>query len=75
MPVYDYKCINCKNNFDFLHLGKEEKVECPKCKSEKVEKLISIPAPAKISNNYSSPQTSFSGSSGSCCGGGSCGIN
>ena len=40
MPVYDYRCQNCKKKFT-LHLTVSEhdksKVACPKCGSKKVE--------------------------------------
>ena len=40
MPIYEYECKKCDTKFETLVLG-EEKVECPECGDEKVEKLFS----------------------------------
>ena len=44
MPTYDYSCLNCGKEFFVTHSIKEhvcKKVSCPKCKSRKVERIIS----------------------------------
>lgn len=41
MPIYEYKCNKCKNQFAKLVFNQDTKIECPNCKSEDVEKLIS----------------------------------
>lgn len=61
MPIYEYKCENCGKKFEKL-IYSDEKIECPKCGSEKVKKLISLFMTSGIS----------SGSSCSSCSGGSC---
>ena len=58
MPIYEYKCKNCENVFSKLTFNTESKVECPECKSEDTERLISTIA-------------SSSGGSSSSCGGSS----
>ncbi len=42
MPIYEYECEACKNEFEDLILGSapEPKV-CPKCGSEKICRLVS----------------------------------
>lgn len=40
MPLYEYKCIECRHEFEELVFG-DKKPPCPKCKSEKTEKKIS----------------------------------
>jgi putative FmdB family regulatory protein len=43
MPNYDYKCDECEEVFETFHGMSEipENLECPACKSEKVDKMIS----------------------------------
>ncbi|HQR08517.1 MAG TPA: zinc ribbon domain-containing protein [Gemmatales bacterium] len=44
MPLYEYTCTDCSTDFETLVFTSNEKVECPKCESEAVEKLMSVPA-------------------------------
>ncbi|ADD68044.1 regulatory protein, FmdB family [Denitrovibrio acetiphilus DSM 12809] len=41
MPIYEYKCKKCDNQFSKLVFNMDTKIECPICKSENCEKLIS----------------------------------
>ena len=42
MPIYEYKCLNCKKRFEKIHLSTSSiDVECPKCGSSEVEKELS----------------------------------
>lgn len=78
MPIFEYTCKKCKNQFEELVFGEGEPVPCPKCGSEKTQKLMSCcrskvgggpgggddaPAPA-------APAPARSGCGG--CSGGSC---
>lgn len=43
MPLYDFRCLNCKRTFTLVLSVKEleeKKHTCPKCKSKKVEEEI-----------------------------------
>jgi putative FmdB family regulatory protein len=40
MPIYEYHCKNCDQDFEYLVFG-SEKPDCPSCKSKKVSKLMS----------------------------------
>ena len=43
MPIYDYRCLECRKRFSVRHsITKHEsaRVKCPKCESRKVERLI-----------------------------------
>ncbi|MFC2061311.1 zinc ribbon domain-containing protein [Elusimicrobiota bacterium] len=42
MPVYEYNCLKCSNKFEFLLISGDEKIACPECGSEKLEKLFSV---------------------------------
>lgn len=41
MPIYEYKCQECGNEFEELVFNQEATVACPKCGSEKTAKLMS----------------------------------
>ena len=43
MPLYDYICSNCQKLFSEVLTVKEhetKKIRCPKCQSDRVEKVI-----------------------------------
>lgn len=67
MPIYEYKCNKCKEDFELLIYSGEEPV-CPKCGSKDLTRKIS-----KVSFKSSSAEESSSGgSSCSSCSSGSC---
>lgn len=39
MPLIDYKCKKCGNEFFEIVTNDSEKIVCPKCKTEEVERL------------------------------------
>ncbi|WP_022853827.1 FmdB family zinc ribbon protein [Thermodesulfatator atlanticus] len=42
MPIYEFTCADCGETFEELVLGgKIEGLKCPKCGSERVEKIMS----------------------------------
>jgi putative FmdB family regulatory protein len=53
MPIYEYRCDLCGEEFEELVLGTSPKVNCPKCKKAKVTKLISTFS-FKSGGNFSS---------------------
>ncbi|MDB4444246.1 zinc ribbon domain-containing protein [bacterium] len=68
MPIYEYRCRKCENEFECLVIGSDEDISCPDCEGAKVERMMSS-CSFKSSGTYSSP----SGSSGcSSCSSGSC---
>jgi putative FmdB family regulatory protein len=42
MPIFDFRCRSCSTRFEALVLKKTPK--CPKCSSDDLEKLLSVPA-------------------------------
>jgi putative FmdB family regulatory protein len=40
MPIFDYQCRQCKNEFEALVIGKTVP-ECPACQSKDLEQLLS----------------------------------
>ena len=65
MPVYDYKCRQCGKVFEkFLRsLAAADSVQCEKCGSAKVKKMVSCCA---ISSGGKSESAGSSSSSHSC---------
>lgn len=43
MPIYEYRCEKCSHEFELL-VRKGTEPACDKCGSEKIERLLSIPA-------------------------------
>lgn len=48
MPIFNYKCQKCENEYEVFYksqsavVDEEPKEVCPKCQSEKKEKLLSV---------------------------------
>ena len=44
MPIYEYQCRECGTNFEKLVRtpGSENAVKCPYCRSERVQKKMSV---------------------------------
>jgi len=44
MPLYEYRCSECKTCFDALRAMAEadKPIACPKCSSERTERMISL---------------------------------
>jgi len=82
MPVYEYKCSECKTKFDVFHksISVEEKIICPKCGSQDNKKLLSafsasINSAGGFSSSSYEPSESSSCSTCGCGGSGACDIN
>jgi putative FmdB family regulatory protein len=43
MPIYDFSCTACGNEFEALVRGSKTPA-CPKCNSEQLERKMSMPA-------------------------------
>lgn len=61
MPIYEFHCTGCGENFEELVLGQSSDITCPKCKGSEVKKLMSAFA-------FKSGSSFVSSSSGSGCG-------
>jgi putative FmdB family regulatory protein len=74
MPLYEYTCQSCRQDFELLVRG-SERPECPECGSPKLAKRLSVPA-AHVAGASSLPVCQPSG--GGCalpqCGSGGCGM-
>ncbi|ABO49706.1 putative regulatory protein, FmdB family [Desulforamulus reducens MI-1] len=71
MPIFEFSCKACGKVFEKLQLvGREDKVMCPDCASENVEKKISAPfLPSSVGRPADSGSCSTSKDSGCQTGG------
>ena len=53
MPIYEFQCKKCKNEFEVLFRSSDEKltIACPACKSGKTRKIMSAFAGGKSGCN------------------------
>ena len=73
MPIYEYKCNKCNEEFECLILGSDEEVSCPGCDNEKVDRLMSACSFQSGGSGDFTPSAGTSSSSGcSSCAGGNC---
>ena len=73
MPIYEYQCISCGNNFEELVFSETDmKLKCPKCSSTDTKKLMS--ASGIISGSLKEPGCAATCHSPESChsGGGCC---
>jgi len=64
MPIFEYVCNGFQHEFEALIFG-QQKAECPKCKSKKLELQLSVFAVSAKSGG-SGPSAMPSGGCGSC---------
>jgi len=64
MPIFEYVCKDCQHEFEALIFG-QQKAECPKCQSKKLEPQLSVFAVSAKSGAGSQP-TMSAGPCGSC---------
>ncbi|MEA2040830.1 MAG: zinc ribbon domain-containing protein [Thermodesulfobacteriota bacterium] len=41
MPIYEYKCLKCNEEFEALVFGSDDWVVCPRCKGDRLKRLMS----------------------------------
>ena len=42
MPIFEYKCTQCQHEFEELVKNQQANPKCPKCETDKTEKLLSF---------------------------------
>lgn len=70
MPIYEYRCESCNNEFETLVMRADEAVRCPACGAERLSKLLSAHAVG-----HGTPDTACGSSAcapAPMCGGGAC---
>lgn len=61
MPIYEYRCRKCAEEFEKLVFNDAEEVACPQCKGVQVNKLMSVCA-FSVGSNFRSTASSACGS-------------
>ncbi len=63
MPIYEYKCSDCKTNFEVIvnNSGDDKDPKCAKCGSARVKKTISASSFRISSGRSSVPAGALSG--------------
>jgi putative FmdB family regulatory protein len=74
MPVYEYVCRKCGHEFEELVFG-AEKLDCPKCKSSRLEKKFSVFGTQGESSSPAESETPGCGRCGDPRGPGACSMN
>ena len=64
MPIFEYICKECEHQFEIIVNG-STRVECPSCKSKRLEKQLSIFA-ANVNGRSSSSRELPVGPCGTC---------
>lgn len=67
MPIYEYICLKCSNDFSVLQnmSSSEKDTTCSKCGSNNVKKKLSVFSANAAGESFSSPACSVSGGGGS----------
>ena len=73
MPIYEYICDECHNEFEKIVINKQQEIACPKCSSKKATIQLSVFSSATAGGPAKS-STPQSGGGGGCCGAG-CGCH
>jgi len=73
MPIFEYRCEECGHKFEAILFG-EQKAECPKCHTAKLEKQLSAFA---VSKSSAAAAPSAGCGQSNCCmmNGGGCSVN
>lgn len=59
MPLYEYKCLGCGDQFELLILKASQPVACPSCASESVERVLSMFAVSSASSQQASTAAAY----------------
>jgi putative FmdB family regulatory protein len=42
MPIYEYECLKCGHQFEYIVLPQKPEASCPACKKKSLKQLISL---------------------------------
>ena len=62
MPIYEYRCRGCENEFEKLVIRSSQTIVCPHCEGEEIERVLSV-----FSHSSDGQFSSSHGASSSTC--------
>ncbi len=72
MPIYEYRCNGCEQEFEQYVQTGQAAVACPTCRSARVTRRLSVVGALRPRGAAAAPGIS---GGGGCCGGGGCGCH
>ena len=66
MPIFEYHCPSCDEDFEKIVFNDKTKVRCPRCEGSKVTKKVSTFSFKSGSGNVASSSSSTSAGCSSC---------
>jgi len=72
MPIYEFRCEQCRREFETLVMGREE-ITCPDCDSATITRLLSTFSHKSGDHFVSSKGSGCGDCSSTSCGSGGCG--
>jgi len=70
MPIYEYRCRQCSQDFEWYVPSAANAVACPACSSDRVTRKLSVFAARSASAPFAAAAPTPAGGGGGCCGGG-----
>ncbi len=64
MPIYEFRCMKCNNEFEHLVFNSNESVTCPGCNEDKVKRVMSACSFKSGSGGSYAPSSGSSGCAG-----------
>ncbi len=72
MPIYEYRCENCRRDFEYLVIGGGEPDACPHCRDTRVNRIMSTCGFLSKSSGGETTRSSAGASSCGSCSAASC---
>jgi putative FmdB family regulatory protein len=57
MPIFEYECLKCEQQFEHLERASSPKAACPSCGADQVQRLVSLCAVSSESSRAASLST------------------
>lgn len=64
MPIFEYRCQECAEEFESLVLRSSNPLRCPACNSDDLKKLISLPVVSSEHTRHRARQSARAHASG-----------
>ena len=75
MPIYEFRCTECGNEFETLLLRRSDRAVCEQCGSEALERMLSAHAVGSSGSAADAAPCGDGGCASGMCGGGACALD